>query len=143
MSGHALMREMRIKFPNLTIEELLDRVRSEVITQHVSHLRTIKTSDILVLLSEARPWDLAAEDVRRILEEIAKTFPGPIAQDAACLLEGETAAWFLYKFICKIQKDPDPQDRGCCGWFFKHCSGGSSCSRGSGGTGRQSRASRT
>lgn len=140
MSGHALMREMRTKFPNLTIEELLDRVRSEVVAHHVAHLRTIKTDDILVLMSEARHWDLAAEDVNRILEEIAKTFPGPIAQDAACLLEGESAAWFLYKFICKIQKDPEPRG---CGCFFKRCSSGSSYSRGSGGIDRQSRGSRT
>lgn len=105
MSGPELMREMRSRFPNLTIEELLDRVRSDMVDRYVAHLRTIRASDVTDLLTEARRWDLSREDVAGIILQISKTFPETIASEAREMTAD--AAWSLY-----IQRDPEPP-RGC------------------------------
>lgn len=114
MSGPELMRTMRMKFPDLTIEELLDRVRRDMITGHIAKLRAIKTDDVLDLLSEARQWNLSQEDVFELVHQIALTFPDPIAMDASDLIESKST-WTVYKFICKLQREPDP--RGCFSWY--------------------------
>ena len=106
MSGPELMREMRSQFPNLTIEELLDRVRSDMVDRYVAHLKTIRAKDIMELLTEARRWDLSREDVDGIVLQISKTFPEPMASGALALT-GD-AAWSLY-----IHREPEPP-RGCC-----------------------------
>lgn len=113
MSGPELMREMRIQFPNLSIEELLDKVRSTMIDRHLIRLRAVRTNDVLDLLVEMRKWDPAEEDVLAIMDQIAKTFPEPVATDAAILLESHSV-WHLYKFLCKIKKDPEPSGWCCC-----------------------------
>ncbi|BAT22579.1 hypothetical protein [Yellowstone lake phycodnavirus 3] len=106
MSGPELMREMRSRFPNLTIEELLDRVRSEMVNRYVAHLKTIQANDVKELLTEARRWDLSREDVTGIVLQISKTFPEPMASEAAGL--PADGAWSLYTY-----RDPEPP-RGCC-----------------------------
>lgn len=107
MSGPELMREMRIQFPNLSIEELLDKVRSEMVDRYVAHLKTVRANDITELLTEARRWDLSREDVDGIVLQISKTFPEPMAS-GALTLTGD-AAWSLYT----TRREPEPP-RGCC-----------------------------
>ena len=108
MSGPELMREMRSRFPNLTIEELLDRVRSEMVDRYVAHLKTIQANAVTELITEARRWDLSREDVTGIVLQISKTFPEPIASEALALAGGD-GAWSLY-IACQ---EPEPL-RGCC-----------------------------
>ena len=107
MSGPELMREMKSRFPNSSIEDILDRVRSEMVDRYVAHLKTIRANDITDLLTEARRWDLSREDVDGIVLQISKTFPEPIASGALALAGGD-AAWTLY-----IHREPEPP-RGCC-----------------------------
>ena len=107
MSGPELMREMRSLFPNLTIEELLDRVRSEMVNRYVAHLKTLQANAVTELIVEARRWDLSREDVTEIVLQISKTFPEPMASEALALTSGE-GAWSLYTY-----RDPEPP-RGCC-----------------------------
>jgi len=114
MSGPDLMRTMRTKFPDLSIEELLDRVRSDMIDGHITKLCAIRTNDILDLLSEAHAWNLSQEDVTELVRRIAQTFPEPIASDATGMLETKSA-WMIYKFISKLKK---PATTGCFSNFF-------------------------
>ena len=106
MSGAELMREMRSRFPNLTIGELLDRVRSEMVDRYVAHLETIQANAVTELITEARRWDLSREDVSGIVLQISKTFPEPLASEARSLT-GD-AAWSVYTY-----REPEPP-RGCC-----------------------------
>lgn len=108
MSGPELMREMRSRFPNLTIEELLDRVRSEMVDRYVAHLKTIQATAVTELVTEARRWDLSREDVTGIVLQISKTFPEPIASEALALVGGD-GAWSLY-----IARQEPELPRGCC-----------------------------
>jgi len=108
MSGPELMREMRSRFPNLTIEELLDRVRSEMVDRYVAHLKTIQATAVTELVTEACRWDLSREDVTGIVLQISKTFPEPIASEALALVGGD-GAWSLYI----ARQEPEPP-RGCC-----------------------------
>ena len=119
MSGPQLMREMRNQFPNLSIEELLDRVRSEMVDRYVAHLKTIRVNDVTELLVEARRWDLSREDVTGIVLQISKTFPEPMASEALSLTSGD-AAWLLYT----APREPEPR-RWCC---FNWRRASSSCS---------------
>jgi len=121
MSGPELMREMRSRFPNLTIEELLDRVRAEMVDRYVAHLKTIGANDITGLLIEARRWDLSREDVAGIVLQISKTFPEPISAEAAGL--NADAAWQIYA----THQEPEPP-RGC---FFSCLRSSPSSSRSS------------
>ena len=118
MSGPELMREMRSRFPNLTIEELLDRVRSEMVDRYVAHLKTIQATAVTELITEARRWD----DVAGIVLQISKTFPEPIASEALALVGGD-GAWSLY-IACQ---EPEPP-RGC---FFSCLRSSPSSSRSS------------
>jgi hypothetical protein len=111
MSGPELMREMRSRFPNSTIEELLDRVRSEMVDRYVAHLKTIRANAVAELLVEARRWDLSREDVAGIVLQISKTFPEPIATEAASL-SGD-AAWDLY---ATAASEPEPHKCCCFNW---------------------------
>jgi hypothetical protein len=107
MSGPELMREMRNRFPNSSIEEILDLVRSEMVDRYVAHLKTIRVNDVTELLIEARRWDLSREDVTGIVLQISKTFPEPIASEALALAGGD-GAWSFYTY-----REPEPP-RGCC-----------------------------
>ena len=108
MSGPELMREMRSLFPNSSIEELLDRVRSEMVDRYVAHLKKLQVNDVTELLIEARRWDLSREDVDGIVIHISKMFPEPIASEALALASGG-GAWSLYV----ARREPEPP-RGCC-----------------------------
>ena len=121
MSGPELMREMRSRFPNSTIEEILDKVRSEMVDRYVAHLKTIRVNNITELLNEAQRWDLSREDVTGIVLQISKTFPEPLASEAQRLVGGD-AAWNLYK----IRQEPEPP-RGCFSCCLRS-SPSSSCS---------------
>jgi hypothetical protein len=134
MSGPELMREMKSRFPNSSIEDILDRVRSEMVDRYVAHLKTIRANDITDLLTEARRWDLSREDVDGIVLQISKTFSEPIASGALALAGGD-AAWTLY-----IHREPEPP-RGCC--FSWRSLPLSSRSSSTGGTRRRSPGSQT
>lgn len=132
MSGPELMREVARAHPELTIEERLDAVRTEMLGRHVTHLKTIRTDSALELLEVAVAWDLAHEDLERLLKIMTSEFPPEIANEAQRLLEGDLG-WSIYIFM---QKHYQPRAPGCfSNWPW--CSRSSSTS----GTGRRQRAS--
>ncbi len=132
MSGPQLMKEFSTRSPDLTIEELLDQVRNKQLSDYASRLKTIQTNSALELLETAIAWDLAQEDVERLLKIMASEFSSEIASEARRLLEGDLG-WAVYVFMQKHYTPPQP--KGC---FFRAqswpwCSRSSSTS----GTGHQ------
>lgn len=123
MSGPELMREVARAHPELTIEEMLDAVRTVMLGRHVTHLKTIQTDSALELLEVAVTWDLAREDLERLLKIIVSEFPSEIANEAQRLLESDLG-WSIYVFM---QKHYHPQAPGCfSNWSW--CSRSSSTS---------------
>lgn len=133
MSGPQLMKELATRRPDLTIEELLDHVRYEQLRDYANRLKSIHTNSALELLEAATTWDLAQEDIEKLLRIMIDEFSSEIAEEAGNLLESKMG-WAIYVFIQKRQTPSEPS--GC---FFRARSW-PWCSRSTstGGTGRQS-----
>lgn len=115
MSGQKLMKEIRARYPDLTIEELLDQVRTEQIRDYANRLKIIRTNSVLELLEEAVPWDLAQEDIQKLLRIMIVEFSTEIAEEAHGLLESGIY-WNIYIFIMKTRTLPEQPK---C--FFRPC----------------------
>lgn len=130
MSGPKLMKDLMARVPTLTIEELLDQVRNEQIRDYANRLKEIQTNSVFELLESATAWDLAQEDVEKLLRIMASEFPTEIAETALGLIEGRVY-WSVYLFLQKRTEEPP----GCFNrlWCFRSTS--------TKGTDRQSRGS--
>ena len=106
MSGPKLMKEIAAQQPDLTIEELLDRVRNAQLKDWAGRLKSIQTNSVLELLEAATTWDLSREDVEQLLRIMIEEFPPEIGDEARRLLESQLG-WSIYIFIQKHYVVPD------------------------------------